>query len=126
MIDIQKQIDYWCRGATEEWELATHLLDESHIRHGLFLLHLTIEKVIKAHVCKTTADIPHKSHNLLRLADSAGVILSQHDRDFLGELSLFNIEGRYPDFDEVLPPSEEVKRIRQETERLYLWLLNQL
>jgi len=126
MIDIQKQIAYWRIGAAEEWELATHLLDEDRVRHGLFLLHLTIEKAIKAHVCKKMEGMPPKSHNLLRLAELAGISLSREDGDFLGELSLFNIEGRYPDFYGALPPPADVRRIRQETERIYLWLLNQL
>jgi len=126
MLDIQKQIDYWRKGAAEEWELATHLLDEDRIRHGLFLLHLTIEKAIKAHVCKKTGDVAPKSHNLLQLAEIAGLVVSQEESDFLGELSLFSIEGRYPDFYGELPLAQDVRRIRQETERIYLWLLSQL
>ncbi len=126
MIDIQKQIDYWRHGAAEERDVALYLLRENRLRHALFLLHLSIEKILKAHVCKKNGDLPPKSHNLLRLADATGMVYTQHDRDFLGELSLFNIEGRYPELYEELPPASEVQRIALETERIYQWLLNQL
>jgi HEPN domain-containing protein len=126
MLDIQKQIDYWRKGAAEEWEFACELLTRGRTRHGLFFLHLTVEKIIKAHVCKKTGDIPPKIHALLRLAALTGLAVSQEDSDFLGELTLFNIEGRYPNFYGELPPDSDVQRIRRETERVYLWFLNQL
>jgi len=126
MIDIRKQIDYWKDGAAEELTVSSGLFADGRTRHGLFFLHLTIEKVLKAHVCKTTGEIAPRSHNLLRLTDITGLPVSDSEREFLGELSLFNIEGRYPEFQSEVPNDMEVQRIRRETERLYTWLLEQL
>ena len=126
MFDVQKHVVYWLEGAAEELEVANELLADGRTRHGLFFLHLTIEKVMKAHVCQTTAAVPPKIHNLLRLSELAGLSMTQEDRDFLGELSLFNMEGRYPDTYGALPPDPDVQRIQQETERIYQWLRNQL
>jgi len=126
MVNIEKQIAYWRKGAEEERSLSAELFESGRTRHGLFFLHLSLEKLIKAHVCKKTGDIPPKSHNLLRLAELAGLDVSQYDCAFLGELSLFNIEGRYPNLYDELPPVQDVQRIKKETERIYLWLLNQL
>jgi len=126
MLDISKQVEYWRSGATEEWEFAAHLLDEKRYRHGLFFLHLAVEKLLKAHVSRKTGDIPPRTHSLRWLSELAGIDFSEQDRAFLAELSIFNIEGRYPDSYEALPTGEEMQRIRLETERVYLWLLNQL
>jgi len=126
MIDIQKQIDYWRKGAAEEWALAEHLFLSDHMRHGLFFLHLTLEKIVKAHVCKKTGDIAPKDHNLARLSDKAMLPISEEDRSFLAAMTRFNIESRYPDSYEELPSDASVMEIRQNSERIYKWLLEQL
>lgn len=126
MVNIEKQIDYWRKGAAEEWELATDLFARGHTRHGLFFSHLTLEKIIKAHVCKKTSDIAPKDHNLVRLIEKAMLPLSEEDRSFLSGMTRFNVEGRYPDSYEELPSAESVDNIRKESERVYKWLLEQL
>ena len=126
MIDIKKQIEYWRAGAGEEWDLAADLFASGHTRHGLFFLHLTLEKIIKAHVCKKISDIAPKDHNLVRLAERAMLPLSEEDRSFLSGMTRFNVEGRYPDSYDQLPPAESVDKIREESGRIYKWLLEQL
>lgn len=37
-------------------------------------------------------------HNLIRLAEIAGLSLNSEQRDLLADINLFNIEGRYPDY----------------------------
>ena len=126
MIDIQKQIEYWRAGAAEEWKFAGHVLDEGDIRLGLFFIHLSLEKIIKARVCKKTGCLAPQTHSLLKLFEATGLVISQEDREFLGEMTQYNIAGRYPDLSKVLPPPVSVKEIRQKAERIYIWLLSQL
>jgi HEPN domain-containing protein len=126
MIDVQKQIDYWRNGAAEEWALTADLFKSGRTRHGLFFLHLTLEKIIKAHVCKKIGDIAPKDHNLIRLIEKAMLPMSEEDRSFLAAMTRFNIEGRYPDSYEELPSSESIEKFRRTTERIYKWLLQQL
>lgn len=71
MIDINKQINYWRNSAIEDWEVARELLKSGRVRHGLFFAHLAIEKLLKAHVCRSTKDLAPRIHNLVRLADMA-------------------------------------------------------
>lgn len=97
MIDIHKQIEYWRSGALEDWNVATDLVNQEKIRHGLFFAHLTLEKILKAHVCRVNNDIAPPIHNLLRLADRASLSLDIEQRDLLSEVIPFNIEGRYPE-----------------------------
>lgn len=107
MIDISKQIAHWRNSAVEDWSVAQDLVSRGKIRHGLFFAHLTLEKTIKAHVCKATGELASKIHNLVRLSQIAGLALSEDQIDLLAEVSEFNIEGRYPEM--LLPPpsSEE-------------------
>ena len=57
MIDIAQQIAYWRSGAREDWSVAVDLVERGRTRHGLFFVHLAIEKALKAHVCERTQDL---------------------------------------------------------------------
>lgn len=107
MINIDKQIAYWRMSAEEDWIVAQDLVAHNRIRHGLFFAHLAIEKTIKAHVCRTTAGLAPPIHNLVRLAEKAGITLSDTHRDTLAEVNEFNIEGRYPEM--LLPQPSRVE-----------------
>ena len=49
-LDIDQQIAYWRTSSQEDSEAARSLLDQKHVRHALFFLHLSLEKILKAHV----------------------------------------------------------------------------
>jgi HEPN domain-containing protein len=102
MIDIGKQIQHWRSGADEDWDVAQELIGHDKIRHGLFLAHLALEKTLKAHVCRATGELAPRIHNLVRLAEIAGLKLSEVEIDLLADANEFNIEGRYPEMQ--MPP----------------------
>lgn len=102
MIDIGKQVAHWRNSAIEDWSVAQDLVSRGKVRHGLFFAHLTLEKTIKAHVCKATGELASKIHNLVRLSQIADLALSEDQIDLLAEVNEFNIEGRYPEM--LLPP----------------------
>lgn len=54
MINISKQIQYWQKGAYDDIETAKILIENGKLVHGLFFCHLSIEKIVKALVVKTT------------------------------------------------------------------------
>ena len=85
MVNIDKHISYWRKGAEEDFEVAKQLVDSGKIRHGLFFLHLSLEKIIKAHTCRNTSDIAPKLHNLSVLAEMSGIALQQEQLDFLAK-----------------------------------------
>ena len=126
MVDILKHIDQWRRGAEEDFGVATKLIKEKRVRHGLFFLHLSVEKLIKAHVCKRTSDLPPRIHNLVRLAEIASLEINQEQLDLLADLNSFNIEGRYPEFDLPQPNLAEAKDYVKRTEEMFQWLIHQL
>jgi len=97
MLNIDKQIAHWRKGAAEDWLVAQELVVRDKIRHGLFFAHLALEKTLKAHVCRATGEMAPPIHNLVRLAERTGVSLSDSHIDLLAEVNEFNIEGHYPE-----------------------------
>ena len=126
MVDINQQVTYWREGAREDWEVACELVDRGRALHGLFFAHLALEKILKAHVCRCTGDLAPRLHNLVRLAETAGLRLNSVQLDVLADMNAFNIEGRYPG--SLLPrPSElEERGYMTRAEEVFRWLIYQL
>ena len=81
-----QQIAYWIDTAKSDLDTADLLIRECRFLHGLFFCHLAIEKGIKAHVVKTTMEIPPKSHNLIYLIDLTELTVTEQDENLLGVL----------------------------------------
>jgi HEPN domain-containing protein len=125
-MDIQKQIEYWRSGASEDWQVAVHLVNAGRTRHGLFFAQLALEKMLNALVCRATNDLAPRIHTLLRLAERAGLEISEQQRLFLARFDRYQLEGRYPD---VSSPAPDVETAREELKRaqeMYEWLSQQL
>ena len=103
MLNIQKQINYWITGAEDDIETAGLLIREKRTLHGLFFGHLVIEKAIKAHVVKQIEDIAPRTHNLIYLAEQTELDFDDSTQLFLGILVKYQLQGRYPDYNPVLP-----------------------
>lgn len=95
----------------------------------LFCCQQAVEKMLKAIIVARTNDFPPRLHNLLRLAETAGVSLDPEREDLLGELSGYYIQTRYPEEIEPLVQSLDAEPIRDtldKTERIVEWLLSML
>ncbi len=125
MVNIGRQIAHWRKGAEEDWEVAQELVSRRRIRHGLFFAHLSLEKILKAHVCCKIRDIAPPVHNLTRLANLSGLPIEEDFRDVLADVSPFNIEARYPDMLIPEPSFEEAKAYMQRIEKVFTWLTAQ-
>jgi len=126
MIDPEKQIEYWKAGAFDDFETAKVLIDKNRLLHGLFFCHLVIEKIIKAHVVKQTKDIAPRSHNLIYLSERANLIFNEDDEIFLGILMKYQLQGRYPDYNPVIPDKSKITDYLIKTENLLIWLAAKL
>lgn len=122
MIDIDKQIAYWETGALEDLESAKILIDSDRLLHGLFFCHLVLEKVIKAHIVKHTKEIAPRSHNLLFLSEKGNLEFCEEDEIFLGILMKYQLQGRYPDYNPIVPNRSKVIEYLIKTEELLSWL----
>lgn len=126
MFDLKKQADYWINGAEDDLVTAELLIQEKRILHGLFFCHLVIEKSIKAHVVKSSKEVAPRSHNLIYLSEKAGLIFEDDTEIFLGILMKYQLQGRYPDYNPVLPDILRVNEYLEKTKTLFKWLKEKL
>lgn len=125
-MDINKLIKYWAEGADSDIDTAKILIKSEKYLHGLFFCHLTIEKIIKAHVVKSTHQIPPKLHNLFRLLEITAIDADDETLEFFGILMKYQLEGRYPDYNPIIPDRRKVREYLQKTEEKLLWLKKKL
>lgn len=59
--------------------------------------HLVLEKSLKACYAKNIGEFPPRIHDLVRLADLAGIEFDDETLEFLDAVNTFNISTRYPD-----------------------------
>lgn len=126
MLDIEKQVTFWRDGAQEDLTVAQELLERGRSRHGLFFLHLALEKLLKAHVCRQTRDLAPRLHNLVRLAELAELPLSESQKDTLAEMNPFAIAGRYPDSPFPLPAPEAASDYGHRVQEVFACLIHLL
>ncbi|MBF0132639.1 MAG: HEPN domain-containing protein [Magnetococcales bacterium] len=125
-MNIQQHVDYWRKGSDEDAETAAILLEKAKLREGIFFVHLSMEKILKAHITRTTDAPPPKSHNLVQLMQCAGLSLTQEWLGLFRVLNSYCMEGRYPD--QVAPPPvpQRAREIFQQAEEVRKWLIAQL
>lgn len=121
-IDTQKHIEYWRSGANEDWDVAVELVSARRARHGLFFAHLALEKLLKAHVCRTTGDLAPRIHALLRLAERTDLDLSEKQRLFLARFDRYQLEGRYPGPDRDRVDLSSARQDLTKAQELFEWL----
>ena len=126
MINIAKQLEYWTNSAVSDLETSEILIERNKILQGLFFCHLTIEKILKAHIIKATSTIPPKSHNLIFLSEKAEISVSSDDEIFFGILMKYQLQGRYPDYNPAIPDRQKAQYYLTKTKEIFRWLLTKL
>ena len=94
---MKKTIDYWLEEAEEALKVADHLFEKKDYSYSLFFGHLAVEKIIKAIYVKKRNEHAPQIHNLVRLAEQAGIAFSAEQKETLIVITAFNLESRYPD-----------------------------
>ncbi|HNU94030.1 MAG TPA: HEPN domain-containing protein [Bacillota bacterium] len=89
---------YWRDEAYEALRAAEVLLENLRYVESGFFCHLAAEKMLKALVAQRTHRTPPRIHALWRLAEIAGVEddFTAKQVDTIADLSVFQVEGRYP------------------------------
>lgn len=124
-MDIEQQVEYWRAGSVEDLAAAEALAGR-YPRHALFLAHLALEKVLKAHVTRTTGDVPPRIHDLLRLAELAGLTVAPEQRVFLARFQQYCLAGRYPDMQRSQPEPAAAAADLAQAREMHSWLLSRL
>jgi len=96
--NLEKLIEYWKQGAKDDMSAAQDIaLKAKRYMQSLFFLHLSIEKSLKALVVFHSKDHAPLSHNLVFLAQKAGLELTETQTRLLNQINEYNISTRYPD-----------------------------
>jgi HEPN domain-containing protein len=96
-VNVDTVVRYWLETAEDDWPVAEHLFASGDYRYALFFGHLYLEKLLKALVVQVTEEHAPRSHNLMLLAERAGLTVSEPRRDILVRVTGYNIEARYPE-----------------------------
>src|SRR3989344_7189988 len=75
----------------------TFLFEGKRYSDSLFCGHITLEKILKALVVKTTSEQAPYTHNLVLLMKIAFPELLSEYKDLLSDVNDFNIRSRYPE-----------------------------
>jgi HEPN domain-containing protein len=124
--NIPKQTEYWLKNAEEDFEVGSNLVKSGKTRHGLFFIHLALEKMLKACFCKNLNKTPPKIHNLMSLYQLAGLEADIKRQDAIEALNRFCLEGRYPEEWPVIPDKKEAQRYLKIADEIIKWLKKQL
>jgi HEPN domain-containing protein len=119
----------WAERARYDLDTARAMLDTGRYLYVLFCCQQAVEKMLKAVIAERSGQCPPRLHNLLRLAEQAGVTLDQSQTVLMEDLSRYYIQSRYPE--EIPALSRGLDRQRGEqvlgqTEGVLQWLSSML
>ena len=128
-MDTKKYIQHWITTADDDFKTMKILYDTRRYPWALFLGHITLEKLLKAYFISVHNKHAPPIHNLLRLAEKSGLELPAPYADWLDNITLFNLNARYDDYNR-----EFYKLCTPEYTRLWIqriteirdWLLKKL
>lgn len=122
---IKKDIQYWVNISKYDLDTAFSLLKSKRYLYVLFMCQQAIEKMLKGIIILKTKEFPPRIHNLVKLAELAGLRRQDIDFEFLDKLSFYYIETRYPE--EQLKLHKTISKklcgvYYDETKKICLWL----
>lgn len=94
---MRKDTANWIALTDYDLETARHMLATGRYLYVVFLCHLALEKILKAHTAEVTQELPIKTHDLIYLIKKSGLQVSQPHLDFIGKINTASIPTRYPD-----------------------------
>jgi len=122
-------IKYWIDTSDQDYITMIHLYESKDFNWSLFIGHLVIEKLLKAlYVQNIDSNVP-KTHDLLRLAGTENLELTDEQQDTLDIITTFNISARYPDYKQSFNKKCTNKFTHSNIEKIKemrLWLLGLL
>jgi HEPN domain-containing protein len=120
-----KSVRNWIAMAEYDLETAKHMLKTRRYIYVIFMCHLVLEKMLKAHVELQENKFPPKIHDLGRLVDRAKLKIPDALNSIILELNNASIPTRYPeDLQKSLTEytKKYCSRILNETKETVKWL----
>lgn len=125
MPDIFSQ---WRQLARYDFETAEAMFRAGRWMYVLFCCQQAAEKMLKGLVAARTGQLPPRTHNLMRLAEEAGLVPDEATASKLRQLTAYYIQSRYPDEVQVLTSQADVhlaREVLRETQEVLQWLESQ-
>ena len=99
-----KITQYWIKHAEYDLDTAVAMYSSRRYLYVTFMCQQAVEKILKAIISTVSSEHPPKIHNLVRLAELAGIkeTIGNEQIDLLAALTPFCIEARYADYQEKL------------------------
>ena len=117
--------EQWAEQARYDLDTAQAMLDSGRLLYVLFCCQQADEKMLKGVIAKRTNEFPPRLHNLMRLAEHAGLEIEEEQLSFLGKVSSYYIQTRYPEEIETLSrevSGEMAREVLSKTEATIEWL----
>jgi HEPN domain-containing protein len=122
-------IKFWMESSDHNHETMQHLMLTKDYNWALFLGHLVIEKLLKAHYVKKLEKHPLFIHDLLRLSQKIELKLTEEQEEWLDEISTFNLNTRYDNYKQEFRTRCTLEYTTfwiNKIETLRIWLISQL
>jgi len=98
-IDIDKILKHWIETSDDDFNTMLTLYNSKSYGWALFLGHISTEKLLKALYVKRFKEHAPFTHNLYRLGELIGLDMSDEYSDWLDEITSFNLNARYDDYE---------------------------
>jgi HEPN domain-containing protein len=124
---MNEAVRSWVERSCYDLDTAKAMLASGRYLYVVFCCQQAAEKALKAVVASRTGALPPRIHNLLRLAEAAQIELPTDKIQFLGELSAYYIQSRYPEEMSGLASSitrETAQKTLNITEETTQWLFS--
>jgi len=122
---MRKDTENWIAMSDYDLETARHMLASGRYLYVVFMCHIALEKMLKAHVTEITQTVPIKTHDLIYLVKKSELNLPQAHLEFIGKINNASIPTRYPDdLGRMIGqyPEPVVRGYLKQTEEALLWL----
>jgi HEPN domain-containing protein len=126
----EDHVNYWISTAEKDWNVVQNLYNSKDYVYCLFFSHLVIEKLSKALWIKyKDENYPPRIHNIVYILEKANIEIEDSKKEFLLILNDFQLEGRYPDYQQKIYQmctKERTDELLKTINEIKLWLLNNL
>lgn len=127
--NIEKVIGYWKESSDLNFATMKNLIKSRDYSWALFIGHLVIEKLLKAHYVKAQKKHAIFTHDLLRLASKCELDVSAEFEEWLDDISTFNLNARYDNYKQDFfkrCTKEFTELWIQRIEKIRSWLIQEL
>jgi HEPN domain-containing protein len=124
-----KNPEEWLKQADYDMDTAVYMFDGGRYFYAVFMVHLSIEKALKAKYSKKYDQTPPKSHNLIYFIEKNEIFPDENLNRFIIELNNACAATRYPDEISDLQSifsSAKTKEILSKGKELLKWIKTQL